>query len=286
MTTQLSDLTIDEISIVDDPANGEARVVIFKAKAGDFTPCDGCKTPDLCKAKAACMADKAGSRMTKANDQHGQAAPDGASGEQLKELQMDLETLSKALEDAEAKMGQLEKRTVDAESALSDANEVIKAKDAEIADLKKSATPAEDDVMKSLPEPIRKRLEEAETQIAKMRDEADLKDAIAKARELGVGKPEEVGPLLLRVSKGMTTAEDAKTIESMLKSQAEVEKKSTLFKSVGTTAAADGEPEQVLKAKAEEIHKANKGMTFEQAYAKAVDENPAVYAEYINKRRA
>lgn len=286
MTTQLSDLTIDEISIVDDPANGEARVVIFKAKAGDFMPCESCKTPDLCKAKGACMADKAGSRMTKANDHHGQAAPDGASGDQLKELQMDLETLSKALEDAEAKMGQLEKRTVDAESALADANEVIKAKEAEIEDMKKSATPAEDDVMKSLPEPIRKRLEEAEAKIAKMRDEADIKEAVAKAREIGVGKPEEVGPLLLRVSKGATTEDDAKTIESMLKSLAEVEKKSALFKSVGTTAAADGEPEQVLKAKAEEIHKANKGMTFEQAYAKAVDENPAVYAEYINKRRA
>lgn len=267
MATNLTEMTIDEISIVDEGANGEARVVLFKSKSAPS----------------------------------GQTEPAGIAGDanaaalaaQLKEHEMDIETLSKALEDAEAKFVALEKRTTDAEAALEDANAVIKAKDAEIADLKKEATPpSEDDVMKSLPEPLRKRLEEAETKaraadeaVAKMAAEKETAEAIAKAREIGVGNPDEIGPMILRVRKGLTTAADADVIESLLKASVAQGKTSALFKAFGTTEATDGEPEDVLKAKAEEIAKANPGMTPEQAYAKAVDANPALYNAYIAKRR-
>lgn len=40
-----------------------------------------------------------------------------------------------------------------------------------------------------------------------------------------------------------------------------------------------------MKAKADEIQKANKGMTFEQAYVQAVETNPSLYNAYIAKRR-
>lgn len=279
-------MTIDEISLVDDPANEQARVVIAKAKAA----------------------------------QPGQAEPDGQSGDddaasaafQLnKEFQMDIENLAKALEDAEAKLESLEKRTTDAEAALADANAVIKAKEVEIEELQKGykaktqkaevEDEMEDDededeekkVAKSLPESIRKRLEdfekrasEAEATLAKMRDEKDTAEAIAKARTFNFGKAEEVGPLLLRVRKGATTEADAAALEGLLKAAGAQDKVSYLYRTVGTDQAVEGDPEMLLKAKAEEIVKANKGMTFEQAYTRAMDENPSLYGAYIAKRRA
>lgn len=280
MAQKLTDMIIDEISIVDDPANEQARVVITKMKAAP----------------------------------EGQTGSEGLSGEidtasadQIKEFQMDMENLAKALEDAEAKLETLEKRTSDAESALADATEVIKAKEAEIAELQKgyaakankSDDNDEDDqdeekkVMKSLPDSIKKRLEsfekraaEAEATLAKMRDEKDTADAIAKAKSLNFGKAEEIGPLLMRVSKGTTTAADAETLERLFKAAGEQGKVTHLFKSVGSDTAVDGDPEVLIKAKAGEIQKANNGMTFEQAYAKAMEENPSLYNAYIAKRRA
>ena len=280
MAQKLTDMIIDEISIVDDPANEQARVVITKMKAAP----------------------------------EGQTGSEGLSGEidtasadQIKEFQMDMENLAKALEDAEAKLETLEKRTSDAESALADATEVIKAKEAEIAELQKgyaakankSDDNDEDDqdeekkVMKSLPDSIKKRLEsfekraaEAEATLAKMRDEKDTADAIAKAKSLNFGKAEEVGPLLMRVNKGLTTAADAELLERLFKAAGEQGKVTHLFKSVGSDVAVDGDPEVLIKAKAGEIQKANNGMTFEQAYAKAMEENPSLYNAYIAKRRA
>lgn len=276
MPQQLTDMIIDEISLVDDPANEQARVVITKMKAAP----EG----------------QTGSEGISGNN-------DPASADQFKEFQMDMENLAKALEDAEAKLEALEKRTTDAEAALADATEVIKAKDAEIAELQKAkAKPEgkdtendddEDDVKKSLPESIRKRLDEfekraadAEAKLAKMAEEKETAEAITKAKSLNFGKAEEIGPLLLRVSKGTTTVADAETLERLFKAAGDQGKVSHLFRSVGSDTAVEGDPEVLMKAKAEEIRKANAGMTFEQAYSKAVDENPSLYNAYIAKRRA
>lgn len=285
MAQKLTDMIIDEISLVDDPANEQARVVITKAKAAP----EG----------------QTGSEGSSDNIET-------ASADQFKEFQMDMENLAKALEDAEAKLETLEKRTSDAEAALADATEVIKAKEAEIAELQKGykakaekgdkAEKSDDadmddededkKVMKSLPESIKKRLEdfekraaEAETTLAKMREEKDTADAIAKAKTLNFGKAEEIGPLLMRVTKGLTTAADAELLERLFKAAGEQGKVTNLFRSVGSDTAVEGDPEVLMKAKAEEIRKANTGMSFEQAYAKAMDENPSLYNAYVAKRR-
>lgn len=302
MPQQLSDMTIDEISIVDDPANEQSRVLIVKAKS-QFTPCADCASPDKCAEMQKCAAS-----MQKANSDtasKGQAMtggnsvdPDAAAlaAASFQEFQMDIENLSKALEDAEAKLGALEKRADEAEGKLKDAEDVIKAKDAEIETLKKSAEkpapePTEEEVYKSLPEAVRKQLDaakEATEALAKMKAEAEQTEAITKAKTFGVGNADEVGPLLLRVQKGMTTEQDAQVLEQLLKSVGELTKgsKVVLFKSLGSSTATDGEPSALLQAKADEIHKAAEGkLTKEQAYAKAVDENPGLYNDYINKRR-
>lgn len=279
MAQKLTDMIIDEISIVDDPANEQARVVITKAKAA----------PE-------------GQTGSEGNSDNIETA----SADQYKEFQMDMENLAKALEDAEAKLETLEKRTTDAEAALADATEVIKAKEAEIEELQKGykakaeksddgdADDEDEDkkVMKSLPEPIRKRFEEfekraaeAETKLAKMAEEKETAEAITKAKSLNFGKAEEVGPLLMRVAKGQTTVADAETLERLFKAAGEQGKVTNLFRSVGSDTAVDGDPEVLLKAKAEEIRKANTGLTPEQAYAQAMDQNPSLYNAYVAKRR-
>lgn len=325
MAQQLTDMSIDEISLVDDPANEQARVLIVKAKGGkkaaaksleieiteedestsgeESTTADGMEDEDektkrlMARVKKAIegIAPRVAQTLAGSPSADNDAANTAAAS--LKEYVMDIETLSKSLEEAEAKLAALAKRADDAEAALKDAGEVIKAKEAEIETLTKSAEPAaepvaEEDVLKSLPESIRKRLEESEkvakaaqAEIAKMRDESERAEAIAKAKELKVGDPDVVGPLLLRVAKGMSTAEDAAALTALLKGAGEVADQSALFKSVGSDAAVDGEPEELLKAKAAEIQKVNTGMTFEQAYVKAMEENPSLYNAYVSKSK-
>lgn len=306
MPQNLYDMRITEVSLVDEPANSDARVVIVKAAGGDkFKPCDSCPDPDKCGQMGKCMAKGSGYKpMKKAqspDDTPGEATNDGNSFDNdaahtaahLAEYRMDIENLSKALGEAEAKLTALEQRTQEAEAALVDANEVIKAKDAEITELKKSAAPqSEEEVLKNLDPGVRMLVEKARAEskaateaLAKMQAEREEAEAIAKAREIGVGDAAEIGPLLLRVRKGTTTDADAEKVEALLKAQAAADKTSSLYKSFGTPVAVDGNPEEVLKAKAKEIQAADK-VSYEQAYAKAVEQNPAIYNAYIAKRRS
>lgn len=306
MAQQLSDMTIEEISLVDDPANEQARVLIVKAKK----PAKG-ENEEEPEEEGEGAEDEADEgevegalRLKKALEEiapelvqaviGGEPINPEAAGEaaaSLKEYHMDIETLSKALEDAEARLETLEKRATDAEAALEAANEIIKSKDEEIAKAKggEEEGPSEEEVIKSLPESIRKRLEaakEAEEELAKAKAKAETDEAIAKAKAIGVGDAEVVGELLLRISKGMTTADDAAKLETLLKGLGELSAKSILFKSMGADVAVDGDPEALLKAKAEEIKKANPALTEAQAYDKALDANPALYNAYVAKRRA
>ncbi|CAB4122554.1 hypothetical protein UFOVP36_62 [uncultured Caudovirales phage] len=298
MAQALSDMEIDEVSLVDDPANEQSRVQIVKAKAGDTSAPDDHVEPGgvdsvshRVKKALAQIAPRLAQTLTGGHSVDSEA--DDAAAAAMQEFNMDMESISKSLEDAEVKLNALEAQVGTAETALTEAQEVIKAKDAEIAALKGDAPVAEDEIMKSLPESVRKRLEESDAvaksamaEIAKMREEAEVKEAIAKAADLKVGDAEVVGPLLMRVRKGTTTPADAVALETLLKSAGEVSATAALFKSVGSDAGSDGDPEEVLKAKAEEIQKANSGMTYQSAYAKAVDENPKLYNAYITKRRA
>jgi hypothetical protein len=296
MPNHLTDMSIDEISLVDDPANEQARVVLVKARG--FKPCDGCESPDECKSAGKCSAGvekKAGFKPCdecKSPDECAKAGkcapspmkksadtldPAAFAAQLMKEHNMDIETLQKSLEAAEQRFG-------DMENALTQANDTIAAQTAEIAKLRGTAG-GEEDVLKSLPESIRKRIESNEAEIAKMRDEQETRESIEKARSIGLAQPEEVGPLLLRVRKNKATDADVQSIETLLKSAAAMDKTTLLFKSLGTNEATDGEPEAILKAKAVEIQKANSGITYEQAYEQAMSQNPDLYRTYINKRR-
>lgn len=320
MPQLLTDMDIDEISLVDEPANDDARVVIVKAKGkkapkgeeadpkenepdGDDDDADakGKKKVPMAKIAGAVLAaieELTPQIVEKAVADGFSADPDAAASAAaiVKETVMDLESITKSLEDAEAKLAALEKRVNEADAELKDKDDVIKARDAEIASLKTPSAndnAGDEEVIKSLPESIRKRLEAAETEareareaIEKSKAAAEEREAIEKAKALNVGDASLVGPMLLRVSKGTTTVDDAKTLEALLKSAGEIASKSPLFKSIGSSAAVDGEPEELLKSKATELMDASNGkLTYAQAYSKALSENPDLYNAYIEKRR-
>jgi hypothetical protein len=297
-------MEILEVSLVDEPANADARVVLVKAAYGSFKRCADCADPAKCAKAGKCAgADKAGKPVKKATSAERdarRAMGEGDSSEQdaamaaiHAEYKMDLETMSKALEQAEQKLDTLAKRAEEAEASLVDANEVIKAKEAEIANLQKSATPqTEEEVLKAMDPGVRAIVQKARDDakaateaLAKMQAAKDEAEAVNKARDIGIGNPAEVGPLLLRVRKGATTTADAEALESLLKGLGAADKTSNLFKSMGAAGASDSDPEAVLKAKATEIAEAEK-IPFAAAYTKALDQNPALYQQYVAKRRS
>jgi hypothetical protein len=306
MAKQLTDLVIDEISLVDDPANEEAKVSIFKAKKK--VPCD--KTSDMededdmdDEKKVKKQMDAISSRIPAALEELSQLIVEKAAlaggvpvdsvaaltaAASLKEYTMDIQALSKALEDAEVKLATLEKRATEADA-------VIKAKDEEITVLKGKAEAAstEEEIIKSASEPVQKMLNDlrdraliSEAAIAKMKEEKEVAEAIAKAKDLNFGEAETVGKLLMRVAKGTTTADDASLLEGMLKQAGEVTKGSKLFVAVGASNG-DVDPEAIIKSKAAEIRKGNPLLSEAQAYTEALDQNPDLYNAYsAAKRRA
>lgn len=312
----LTDMEITEISLVDEPANEDARVVIVKSKDG-FKPCDDCGDPAGCMKKASCAAK---GKVAKASVEAitdavlaaieeltpeivAKAMAGGLPAETevkdtatavIKEFLMDIEAISKALQQAEASIVAITKRAEEAEAKVTALEAVVKAKDAEISKGKSPEVDPDEEFLKSAPAAVRERIlkdrariAEQDAAIAKARDEAEVKEAVEKARAYTkVAKPEDMGPALLRIRKGKSTEDDAKLIEQLLAAAAASTAIGAIFKSIGTANAVEGDPEAVLKAKAEEIQKANSGMTYAQAYDRALSENPEVYSAYIAKRRS
>ena len=302
-TTDLSDMVIEEISLVDEPASPGAHVEIFKrAGAQDDTSMSAAAVIATVLNAMEAMSDEI---ITKALTGSGSGSADQSELAKavFNEVLMDITELNKALQEAED-------RIAAAEGAITKANAdhaaELAAKDGEIAklngeiqkgkkkkgdgaDKEPDGDPDDEEFMKSLPESIRKQLEEgreAKVELAKAREKQELDAAIAKAKTLGSGDPEVIGPLLLRVRKGMTTEADASALETLLKSTAKIVDASNLFRVAGAGGGgAEAEPDAIMKAKAEDIFKAaNGGLTKEQAYTQACNENPQIY-DQIAKRR-
>jgi hypothetical protein len=318
MSNALSDMDIEEISLVGDGANPGAKIEIWKAKNMSTFDAkmaqqklqDGFwRLTDALREsiKEAMEGEAPAGDVTSSIDSFVAAlkalVPDATAiskalaGPQ-KEIEMTLEELAKSLEAAEAKLDELEKANGAAVARAAELEGFVKAKDTEIAGLKSDiakAKPAdtEDEILKALPEAARalvlkaKKAEaDATAALAKAREAQDTAEAIAKAKTLNFGKPEDVGPLLMRVAKGMTTTDDAATLEQLLKSAGEVASKSPLFKAHGTPGNQGDDPEALLKQKASEIKKARPELSEAQAYDAALAAHPDLYSAYVAKRRA
>jgi len=298
---KITKMTIREISAVDDPANQHATVDLFKAKG--FKACDDCKSPGKCSMAKKCSAsdEKAMQKSTVADaiakgveDGYFDPAIAAMAADILKENTMDDADIAKALAAADERLDTLEKANEAAEARAAAAEARADEAETKLAKALAGEGPTADEVdaevMKSLPPAIRVRLEKAaanEEAIAKMLAEREEGEAIAKARAIGIGDAKVVGPLLVRIGKGMTTTDDVTTVEALLKAAAAQAAAGGLFKSVGAAVdeAVIGDANGVLKAKVEEIRKANPTMSAAEAEVAAYEANPALYSA-VNKAKA
>lgn len=254
----LKNLRLTEVSLVDVPANQEAHVVITKAFAGDDP--------------------EAGNGVTKGHLAN------------TEDDDMTLEELTKALETAEGTLETLKKGMEEKDAKIADLTTQLttvtkRAEEAE-ATIAKGAGggSGEDDIYKGLAEPLRKRFIELEEEVAKAKEREELGEFVTKAAtfEALPVKAADLGALLYRVAKGKSTEIDAAELDRVLTAANTATVEKNLNKPIGRTAplAKGATASAKIDAKAEELRKAEPGLTKQQAITKALGADPSLYAEY------
>ncbi|MBU2701172.1 ATP-dependent Clp endopeptidase proteolytic subunit ClpP [Sporomusaceae bacterium BoRhaA] len=126
---------------------------------------------------------------------------------------------------------------------------------------------------------LKQQNDKLQEQIKSASDEAKTKEFIQKAAsfdKIGI-KAEEIGPVLKSLSE--TDPEGYAKIESVLAAANEQIAAGKLFAELGADGEGDNDITKQIEAKAQEIQARDK-CTKEQAFAKALRENPKLYAEY------
>jgi hypothetical protein len=272
---ELIDLEVTEISLTTAGANPEADVLIFKSEYGmpDEDPelaaakkqltdvmarklvndIQSAKTPyELSNAVRCCM--DAMTYKTKALSAEGEQMTE----QEIAKLQGDLKTATERAEKAEKENTELK------------------------ATIAKSQTPEDIEKAKlaALPADIRKRLEDTEAEIKKMRDASETATYVAKAAELKhlPVKAEEFGPILKSASAGLTADQRAELDRVLKAADAAL---AAGFKPVGK----DGKPasnSDGFMAKVDEL--VAKGDKYMEAVQKAATENPDLYRAYSQSK--
>ena len=205
-----------------------------------------------------------------------------------------------AAEDEKADGMEPESKQVEEELAMAQAR--IAELESRIAELEGSADEemmeeAADDVValaKSAPEPIRKALEElakakdeAESALAKEREDRADADAIAKARDtfkhLALDA-EKVGPALRRLAA--IDADLAKSVEDALAAADAQNESADIFTEVGKGYVPSGDAINRMTSLAKAAVAEGKAATVEQAMAQVAIDNPALYNDYLSERGA
>lgn len=253
--TRLTKLRVNEVSVVDTPANKQAEILIAKRHDG---------------------------------------AADHPTNSNMEDADMTLEELSKKLEEAEAAVAALTKRAEAAEAnatALTKRAEDAEAAVKKAAEDAAAGDQGDDAILKSLDpkvrdyvESVKKQADAANAAIAKAADERLTAEYIAKAAKFdglpGV-TPDAFGPVLKRVL-GSADEGDRDAVLSALAKASDAAKKSltTALGESGRFEKSDAEAE--LEAKAHEVAKRD-GVPFAKAYAKAMHENPELYTRFLAK---
>jgi hypothetical protein len=270
VTAILGDLKINEISLVDRPANQAAKVLLTK-RAGVGSDADAKKRATETVQKLLASKGLAG-RFTKGY-MDGQARTLGAALAEREEREL-LDALSCALysifnddtiteadeaamvkasfdeflsrlQGEPAPMATKEARmTLDLSKAAPEVKAHVEKLEARIADLEKAAAPAPqtEEVLKGLPAEVRERIEKAEREnaeskarIEKLEDERLSEQFTKRAESLPqIGKARDLGVLLKRASQKLDKA-DFEQLETVLKAANERIEKGSLFSQTGAT---------------------------------------------------
>ncbi len=108
--------------------------------------------------------------------------------------------------------------------------------------IKKGADPksAEEDILKSLPPAARALVEATRSQAAvieKRAGEIERAERIAKAKEDGIQKPDEIADLISKIAKGVAGQAEADAVYAILKGNSAALRDAALFRPVGSSGA-------------------------------------------------
>lgn len=197
---------------------------------------------------------------------------------------MNLEAILKALPEDQRKT--VEKALADEKAKIVELEKQIKAKDVEIA--KAKPAPTDEEVLKSLPESVRKELldnrKKTEDLTKALETEQDIRltnEFVEKARKDYPNlteKPEVIGAVLKSVSKHDKDA--ATKLETVLKAaNAAAKMGEDLKKELGRNNPAEIENSAIaqLNKIARELVKTNVVKTFEMGFLKACEQRPDLY---------
>lgn len=262
---RLSDLDLSMVSLVpagDDPL---AKTVLFKAAPDHKTEDEGHDGSTL-------------SHNTSKERSHMADEQDTISKDDLPEEVVEyIEALEKALDDQIAKDEDSDDEDgddLDAELDLDededdesddDVEKVLAKADPRLAAIVKSATD---------------RAERAEAIAKAERDERVRRDFVEKAKTLpNIGSPEEVGAILKSIHD-LDPKLSAKVEKTYAALNGQLDS-AAIFKELGAPGARSSVSESV-DAAAEAVRKADPSLTWEQAVAKAYEDNPSLYDEHEN----
>lgn len=270
MATRLKKLRLTELSLVDNPANADAVVMLTKRYE---EPEDIQKDDDL-------DDDDLEDEEFDDEEMVDGAADDAADDEDEGEDDLD----DDAADDEETEDEGGDDDDSDGESVGEDDNASTTSEDGMTKSM--SGQPqTEEEILKSLPESVRKRLEDAEAvakaaseAVAKLNEEKAQAEAVTLAKSyLGKasGDADVLGTLLRKASD-----EEKAEIAKLLKAHNAALSAAQVFTAVGDTGSETDEVAQLNK-RATEIRKSNPKITPEQAIAMALEENPDAYVSTL-----
>lgn len=247
---RLTELILQEVSLVDRPANPRATVVLFKR--------DSSKETDMTEAEAKKLAEDV-----------------AKAGDLAKAQATEIEFLK----------GNLEKQTTSLAALTTERDELAgKVKDLTKTEPKPIEIPKE--AQAQIDEALAK-VATAHEELAKMRDTSDTAIYVAKAAAFKAlpQKPDEFGPVLLRVARNKATPEDVIAIETLLKGANSIIEEGGIFKQVGSDQGGSSVATDRIDVLAKEIAKSDK-VTYETAYAKVLELHPELYKQYVDENMA
>ena len=267
MATLLRRLRLKRVSLVDTPANEQARVVLFKMQptaaevnVDGFLECKKCGA-QVAKGAAKCQkCDAPMGDMSKAEDRLKEDKMDEKLKADLATAQTAVEDLTKKLETATTENAELKKKL--------DTPEAIEKRKLE-----------------ALPTSVRERIEKQDAAIKKLEDEKaehEQVESVRKSMPQIPGKPEDTGKLLKRV-KDVVKAEDFEALTTMLKAASAQIEKGELYCEIGKSGHG-GDPveaplAQIARLTAELVSK-SKDMKQADAEAQVIREHPELYNAY------
>jgi DNA repair exonuclease SbcCD ATPase subunit len=277
MAQRITRLRIDEGSLVDEPANIGARVLLWKRHDPAADP-----VTDEDQAMAT-KNDDLSERVGELEDQIGDLTKANADlTEALKKAQQPTLPLQPPPGAAEA---QLKKECSELQAKLKAAeDEIAKAKapvpNPNVEDLTKGMS---FEVREAF-ETLRKQSEQHETIIAKMRDEAELRDAITKVEKSWPAlpvKPKDFGPVYRKITKALADDADGMAVlEKVLTSYGALADIAGSTVGRGGALLAAGDAWTEAETKAMQLRQKTPDLSADQAIAKVFEIEPDLYRRY------